>query len=141
MLVTVLYRLEDEPEIAGSMSFADVASGAWYTEAVAWAAEQEIVRGNGDGFAPNDNITREQIATVLYRYAQYLGMDVEAKGDVSKFSDGVKISSWAQDAMAWAVKVGLFKGDDTGSLNPQMSATRAEVATLLERLIKLIVVS
>ena len=141
MLVTVLYRLEDEPEIAGSMSFGDVASGAWYTEAVAWAAEQEIVRGNGDGFAPNDNITREQIATVLYRYAQYLGMDVEAKGDVSKFSDGEKISSWAQDAVAWAVKVGLFKGDDTGSLNPQGNATRAEVATLLERLIKLIVVS
>jgi len=141
MLVTVLFRLEDEPEGFTGVKFSDVKDDTWYTDAVAWASENDIVNGNGDGFAPNDNITREQIATVLYRYARYLGMDVSAKGDVSSFGDGSEVSSWASDAMAWAVEVGLFKGDDTGSLNPQGNATRAEVATLLERLIKLIVVS
>ena len=141
MLVTVLYRLEDEPEISGSLSFADVKEGSWYAEAVDWAAENGIVLGNGEGFAPSDNITREQIATILYRYAKYIGLDTTGAGDVSKFSDGDKVSAWAAEAMAWAVKVGLFKGDDTNSLNPQGNATRAEVATLLMRLVKLIVVS
>ena len=95
-------------------------------------------------FSPNDPITREQIATILYRYAKYIGLvaqDSATSADMSVFNDGDKVSSWAQEAMAWAVEVGLFKGDDTGSLNPQGNATRAEVATLLERLIKLIVVS
>ncbi len=142
MLVTVLYRLEDAPDITGSLdSFGDVKEGSWYADAVAWAAENGIVLGNGEGFDPNGNITREQIATILYRYAKYIGLDNGEAGDMSKFTDGDKVSSWAQKAMAWAVEVGLFKGDDTGSLNPQGNATRAEVATLLERLIKLIVVS
>lgn len=139
MLVTVLYRLEDEPDAAGNISFDDVPDNTWYTDAVAWAAESGIVQGTGDGFDPDANVTREQIATILYRYAQKIGLDTSAKGDVSKFSDGAKVSSWASDAMAWAVSVGLFKGDDTNSLNPQGDATRAEVATLLERLVKLIV--
>ena len=141
MLVTVLYRLEDEPECDGSISFSDVIVDSWYAAAVDWAAENGIVLGNGVGFAPNDNITREQIATILYRYAQFIGLDTSEIGDVSSFKDGDKVSSWAQEAMAWAVKVGLFKGDDTGKLNPQGNATRAEVATLLMRLVKLIVVS
>ena len=138
MLVTVLYRLQDEPK-AGSTSFNDVPADTWYTEAVAWAAGEGIVLGNGDGFAPNDNITREQIATILYRYMKYLGVDVSAKGDLNKFKDGKDVSSWAQDAMLWAEKVGLFQGDDQGNLNPRSNATRAEVATLMQRLIKLIV--
>ncbi len=95
--------------------------------------------GNGSGFAPNDNITREQIATILYRYAQYLGIDVSAKGSVSRFSDGSKVSGWAADAMAWAVEASLFQGDDSNCLNPGSNATRAEVATLMQRLVKLIV--
>ena len=138
MLVTVLYRLQDEPK-AGKTSFDDVPADTWYTEAVAWAAGEGIVLGNGEGFAPNDNITREQIATILYRYMKYLGFDVSAKGDLNKFKDGKDVSSWAQDAMLWAEKVGLFQGDDQGNLNPRSNATRAEVATLLERLVKLIV--
>ena len=138
MLVTVLYRLQDEPK-AGKTSFDDVPADTWYTEAVAWAAEEGIVLGNGSGFAPNDNITREQIATILYRYMKYLGFDVSAKGDLNKFKDGKDVSSWAQDAMLWAEKVGLFQGDDNGNLNPRSNATRAEVATLLQRLVKLIV--
>ena len=139
MLVTVLYRLEDEPDAAGTIHFDDVADNTWYSDAVAWAAEAGIVQGTGDGFDPNANVTREQIATILYRYAQKIGLDTSAKGDISRFSDGAKVSSWASDAMAWAVSVGLFRGDDTNSLNPQGDATRAEVATLLERLVKLIV--
>jgi hypothetical protein len=97
------------------------------------------VNGTGSGFDPNANISREQIATMLYRYVNYLGIDTGARGDVSKFKDGKEVSSWASDAMAWAVEVGLFKGDETGSLNPKADATRAEVATLMERLIGLLV--
>lgn len=139
MLVTVLYRLQDEPKTAGKASFSDVPADTWYTEAVAWAAGEGIVLGNGDGFAPNDNITREQIATILYRYMKYLGVDVSAKGDLNKFKDGKDVSSWAQDAMLWAEKVGLFQGDDQGNLNPGSNATRAEVATLMQRLVKMLV--
>ncbi len=138
MLVTVLYRLQNEPK-AGNTSFDDVPADTWYTKAVAWAAEEGIVLGNGDGFAPNDNITREQIATILYRYMKYLGVDVSAKGDLSKFKDGKDVSSWAQDAMLWAEKVGLFQGDDQGKLNPRSNANRAEVATLMQRLVKMLV--
>ena len=139
MLVTVLYRLENEPETAGTISFDDVMEGTWYTDAVAWAAENGIVLGTGDGFEPNENVTREQIATMLYRYMQFLGVDTSARGDVSKFSDGSEVSPWAVDAMAWAVGIGLFQGDDTGSLNPGDDVTRAEVATLMERLMTMIV--
>jgi len=139
MLVTVLFRLEDEPQGFTGVRFGDVAGDTWYTDAVAWASENDIVNGNGDGFAPNDNITREQIATVLYRYARYLGMDVSARGDVSSFGDGSEVSSWASDAMAWAIEVGLFEGDDAGNLNPKADATRAQVAALIERMVKLIV--
>jgi len=145
MLVTVLYRLEDQPEITGSgSSFGDVDADGWYAEAVAWASENGLVNGTEKGFEPNANISREQIATILYRYAKYIGLvgqDDTVSGDVSKFDDRESVSPWAQEAMAWAVEVGLFKGDDTNSLNPQGEATRAEVATLLERLIKLIVLS
>ena len=139
MLVTVLYRLENEPESSGKVKFADVAEDTWYADAVAWAAEMKLVNGTDKGFEPNADITREQIATILYRYAQSLGMDTKARGIVSRFGDGAEISGWAADAMAWAVEVGLFRGDENENLNPQGNATRAEVATLLERLVKLIV--
>ena len=139
MLVTVLYRLQDEPATSGKVSFNDVPADSWYAKAVAWAAEEGIVQGNGSGFAPNDNITREQIATILYRYMQYLGNDVSTKGDLNKFKDSKNVSSWAQDAMGWAVSVGLFQGDDNGNLNPGSNATRAEVATLMQRLVKMLV--
>ena len=138
MLVTVLFRLEDEPESAGSLEFPDVADGAWYAEAVAWAAETELVNGTDKGFEPNENVSREQIATILYRYVKSQGLVAEAKGDVSKFSDGDEVSDWAAEAMAWAVDVGLFQGDGN-KLDPKGDATRAEVATLMQRLVKLLV--
>ena len=138
MLVTVLFRLEDEPESAGELDFPDVTEGAWYADAVAWAAETELVTGTEKGFEPNENVSREQIATILYRYVKSLGIDVSAKGDVSRFSDGDEVSDWASDAMAWAVEVGLFQGDGE-KLNPGGSAKRSEVAALMQRLVGIIV--
>lgn len=140
MLVTVLYRLEDTPPVKGIQKFADVATDTWYTDAVEWASENGIVNGVGNNrYAPNDEVTREQIATMLYRYAQYLGMDVSGRASLDKFYDGDQVSSWAKEAMEWAVKLGIFQGDDTGALNPKNNATRAEVATLMQRIVAMIV--
>ena len=138
MLATVLYRLEDAAA-TGTNPFDDVADGTWYTDAVIWASAEGIVQGTGKGFDPNANVTREQIATMLYRYAKTIGLDVSGSAALDKFSDGDKTASWAKDAMQWAVSVGLFQGDDAGALNPKGDATRAEVATLLMRMVKLIV--
>ena len=138
MLATVLYRLEGAIATGGN-SFADVPSGMWYTDAVTWASANGIVTGTDKGFEPNVNITREQIATMLYCYAKLLGLDTSGRSGLNGFSDGSKTSSWANEAMQWAVSVGLFKGDDNGALNPQGDATRAEVATLMQRLVRLLV--
>ena len=138
MLVTVLFRLEDQPESAGELDFPDVAEDAWYADAVAWASDTGLVNGTDKGFEPNENVSREQIATILYRYVQSLGLVTEAKGDVSKFSDGNEVSDWAKDAMAWAVDVGLFQGDGN-KLDPKGDATRGQVAALMQRLVGLLV--
>ncbi len=139
MLVTVLFRLEAEPDGFTGLKFGDVKDGSWYADAVAWASETGLVNGTDRGFEPNENISREQIATILYRYAQYVDLDTGAKGDVTRFSDGSEVSSWASDAMTWAVGVGLFEGDGAGSLNPKGDASRAEVSALMLRLVKLLV--
>ena len=138
MLVTVLYRLEGAKAEGGS-AFDDVDPDAWYAEAVAWAKESGIIIGTGTGFQPNAPATREQIAAMLYRYAALIGLDTSAKGDLSGFSDGGDTADWAEDAMAWAVGAGLFRGDESGALNPGGTATRAQVAALFERLVELIV--
>ena len=138
MLATVLYRLEDAAA-TGANPFADVAEGKWYTDAVTWASSAGIVLGTGSGFEPNAPVTREQIATMLYRYAKLLGLDTKGRASLDGFTDGGKTASWASEAMQWAVSAGLFQGDDTGALNPNGDATRAQVAALLERMIKLIV--
>ena len=138
MLVTVLYRLEDASASGGS-TFADVDPASWYAEAVAWADETGIVTGTDNGFEPNAPVTREQIATILYRYANVIGLDTSTKSSLSGFPDGGETSNWASDAMQWAVSVGLFQGDGHGALNPKGDATRAQVATLFERLVGLIV--
>lgn len=133
-IVTVLYRLEGEPAVSSSANFSDVsAGGQYYSSAVAWAARNNIVNGYEDGrFGPNDNVTREQIAAILYRYAAYKGYDTSLAGNIASFSDAAKVSSWATDAIAWAVGEGLMNGDN-GALKPQGNATRAEIATLLTR--------
>lgn len=140
MLVTVLHRLENTPDAAVQGAFGDVTEGTWYTDSVLWASEKGIVNGySASEFAPNDNITREQLATMMYRYAGVLGMDVSATGSMSEFTDAGAISGWAAEAMEWAVGAGLIEGKGNGVLDPGGNATRAEVATILQRLVQLIV--
>ena len=133
MIVTMLYRLENEPT-AASAGFSDVAEGQWYTDAVNWAAANNIVNGYGDDqFGPTDTITREQMMAILYRYAQYKGYDVTASADLSAYTDAANISSYAVSAMQWAVGEGLINGITDTTLVPGGSATRAQVAAILMR--------
>ena len=132
-LVTILYRLAGEPEPGGDSGFSDVAAGTWYTDAVAWAAENGIVNGTTDTtFAPGEDITREQLVTVLYRYAESKGYDVNVSADLSGYPDAGQVQDYAQPAMAWAVAEGIVEGVD-GNLNPTGDATRAQIATILMR--------
>ena len=130
MLVTILYRSENTPDVSGeSNPFADVPDGQWYTDAVIWAAKEGIVNGTSKTtFAPNDSITREQIATILYRYDGA----VKVSGDLDQFSDASDVSTYALDAMVWAVKEGIIGGMN-GKLSPKDNATRAQIATILYR--------
>ena len=133
MLVTILYRMENEPE-CGKLIFEDVESDTWYTDSVAWAAENGIVNGIGNGlFAPNNYITREQIAVILYNYANFKNHLTSTRTDVDKYSDGEAVSPWAKDALQWAVGNGVINGKTTTTLEPQGQATRAEAATMLMR--------
>ena len=135
MIVTILYRLENEPAVSGDLPFTDVERGAWYANAVAWAAANDIVNGtSATTFAPNSPITREQMATMLYRFAQYKGMDaVTLQENLTGYPDGDQVSDYAIPAMNWAVGQGLIAGMENGTLVPQGSATRAQVATILMR--------
>lgn len=134
MVVTVLYRYNYEPETAGS-SFSDVGTGQWYTNAVSWAAESGIVGGVGSNrFDPNGNVTREQLAAILYRYTAFMDNDCSASADLSSFPDAGNVSPWAVEAMRWAVAEGLINGSE-GKLLPQGNATRTQVAAILIRYI------
>lgn len=133
MLVTVLWRSEGSPEPEQAAAFGDVPQNVYYSKAVAWAAEQGVVRGiSADQFAPSAPITREQLATILYRYAGILGADRSQRGDLSTFPDREKVSSYAKEAMEWAVGSELILGSD-GKLLPRSSATRAQTATIVVR--------
>ena len=133
-LVTILYRLAGEPEPGGDSGFADVETGTWYTDAVAWAAENGIVNGTTDTtFAPGEDITREQLAAILYRYAACQGYDVSQRADLSGFGDASSISGYAQEALSWAHAQGLVLGFEDGSLRPQGTASRAQIAAVLMR--------
>lgn len=137
MIVTILYRLEGEPSPTGACPFQDVASGKYYEKAITWAAENGIVSGfSADTFGPDQNITREQMAAILYRYATYKNYDVSTAGDLSKFPDADKVSSYAVDAMKWANAAGLINGSNDGKLYPAGNATRAQVAAILTRFCK-----
>lgn len=134
MIVTILYRLEGTPAVSGASGFTDVADGQYYADAVAWAAVNNIVGGYGNGlFGPNDTITREQMAAILYRYAQYKGYDVTASADLSGYSDVAQVSSYALAALQWANAEGLVNGTSDTTLTPGGSATRAQVAVILMR--------
>ena len=130
MLATVLYRLAKEPGASADDLFNDVADGMYYTEAIAWAAENEVVTGYGNGlFGPDDPITREQLAVMLYRYAGRPAVP----NLILPFSDANKASAYAKDALCWAVDTGILNGKGNGILDPTGKATRAEVAAMLMR--------
>lgn len=134
MIVTILYRLEGSPAVTGTSAFVDVPAGQWYTDAVNWAAANQIVKGtSATTFAPNDSITREQMAAILYRYAQYKGYDVTKRADLSGYSDNSQVSAYAKDALAWANAAKLINGVTNTTLAPQGNATRAQVSAILHR--------
>lgn len=134
MLVTTLYRMEGEPEPTAENPFADVASNAYYEKAVRWAFANHIVTGHtATQFSPDGSITREQMATILYRYAQYKGRDTSPSVELTKYSDAAQIHEYALPAMRWACATGLMNGTSSSTLSPLGSATRAQVAALLHR--------
>lgn len=136
----ILYRLDGSPAVEGRNNYTDVEYGpgtAWYYDAATWAQQSGVMSGYGnDLFGPNDPVTRQQLAVTFYNYAKYKGYDVTAAGDLSGFTDAGEISPWAQDAMKWAVGIGLMNGKGGGILDPQGTATRAEVAAMLHNFIE-----
>lgn len=134
MLVQMLYNMESRPACDAENAFIDVPVGQWYTDAVIWANDAKIVSGMGEGlFAPNMEITREQMVAMLYNYAKYKGYDVTASADLSTFADSASVSAWAQPAMQWAVAEGYISGMGDNQLAPQGTATRAEIASVIMR--------
>lgn len=136
MLVTILYRMEGSPEVTADVPFTDLKQ-AWYKDAVAWAYENEIVNGtSATTFDPNGAITRQQMAAILYRYNTFKGYAASERAELGGFPDGGKVQAYAKDAMSWANAVGLITGSDVGGqilLQPRGNATRAQVATILQR--------
>ena len=136
MLVTILHRMENEVLVSNKNTFSDV-SNTWYTNAINWASDKNIVMGYGDGtFKPNKNITRQELMVILYRYAKYKGKDMTSTSDISTYSDYNKIDDYAKEAMKWGVSKKILYGNKDGLLNPKGNATRAEVAAIIERYMK-----
>lgn len=134
MVVTILYRLAGEPNVRGGNDFSDVASGAYYADAVTWASNAGIVNGtSATTFSPNALVTREQFAAMLYRYMQYTGADTSARASLSGFADAGKVSPYAADAVAWAVAEDVLNGRSATEIAPQGNCTRAEVAAMITR--------
>ena len=141
MLVTVLYRMDGTPEVSGSSKFADVLDGQYYTDAVLWATENGIVAGYDNGlFGTNDIVSRQQMATFLYRYAQYKGYDVSLVKGLENYTDSSTVASYAIRPMQWAVANGLINGTSATTLTPTGGATRAQVAVILMRFDEAIVI-
>lgn len=134
MLVTILYRMEGSPQGAGWGPFTDVTPGAYYAQPIAWAAWNGIVNGiTSTTFAPDRNVTREQMAAILYRYTAWKGWDVSQQGNLFQFTDWQKVQTYARTPLAWAVASDLIQGKENQRLDPGGPATRAEVATILQR--------
>lgn len=134
-LASILYRITDSPEVAYEKIYSDVSSGSWYSDAVIWASNAGIVSGYKDGtYGPNDVVTREQVATMMYRYAQYLALETVPKmTDISDYDDAHKVSSYAERAIQWAVGYGLISGTTDTTISPKGNTTRAECAAITER--------
>ena len=134
MVVTILYRLAGEPTVRGGNDFADVAENTWYTDPVAWASNAGIVNGtSATTFSPDAPVTREQFAAMLYRYMDYIGEDVSASANLSRYADASSVSPYAEGAMSWAVAEGIINGRTTTTLEPAGNCTRAEVAAMIAR--------
>lgn len=135
MLATVLYRLAGSPAVSGTSSFEDVPEDQWYSDPVTWAQEEEVVKGVGENrYAPASHLTREQMAVMLYNYAdKKLQYNVVTKGDLSRFPDAGAVSDWAEKAVIWAVERGILNGRDSGMLDPAGTASRAEVSAMFQR--------
>jgi hypothetical protein len=134
MIVTILWRMENEPKAAKEITFTDVKSGKYYHDAVAWASEKGIVGGySAEQFGPEDNITREQLAVILHNYAASKGYKTSASGDLSVFGDSGKVHSWSKDSLSWANAKGLINGTGSNLLNPLGAAERCQVAAILQR--------
>lgn len=135
MIVTALYRLEGSPEVSMNNPFVDVNEDQGYMEAVLWASSMGIANGTGDNlFLPEEQVTREQIAVFLFRYAASKGVNVTARADLSVYEDGDQVSVYAKDAMSWAVACHIAEGDADNKLNPEMIATRVDAAVMLMQL-------
>jgi hypothetical protein len=136
MIATILYRLEGSPEVDENVPFEDVAANMYYHDPIAWANKNGIVLGYGDGtFGPEDNITREQMAAILYRYATFKGYDVTKSADLAAYTDTAEIDGYALPAMKWANAEGIITGRSATTLAPNGTATRAEVAAILHRFV------
>ena len=138
MVVMVLYRMAGSPAVEGELPFTDVPTGAYYDDALYWAYTNGIAEGVTDTlFRPTKDVTREQLVTFLYRYAEFAGMDVSGSADLTAFADGAGVSGYARPAMAWAVNAGLINGVGNNTLAPQSTATRAQFAATVQRLVNL----
>ncbi len=139
-IAVIFYRMEGSPAVEGKNSFTDVAYGpgtAWFYDAVTWAQQKGIMGGFGGGkFGPDEQVTREQLASIFYRYAQVKGYDVTNIGSLDSFTDRENVSDWAQEAMKWAVSSGIINGGENNLLDPKGTATRAEIAAMLHRFIE-----
>nr|WP_302599806.1 pectinesterase family protein [uncultured Cellulosilyticum sp.] len=139
MFATVLYRLSGEPKIAGSNAFKDVKAGSWYETAITWASAQGIVNGVGKNtFSPNGEVTREQMAVMLYNYIKANNIEIQKQTEEVNFKDQSKVAPWAEEAMTFMAQAGIMEGDNKQNCNPKAKATRAEVSTMLHRFMEMI---
>lgn len=134
MIAQILYNLEGKPAYSGMLTYTDVDADDWYAAAIRWASAEGILDGYGNHlFGPNDVLTREQLVTILYRYAKSKGVDVSGQTSLTGYSDSASVSGWAEDAMQWAVAAGVVTGKGDGILDPKGNATRSEIATIMMR--------
>ena len=132
MAAQLFYNLEGKPAVTGDSTFTDVTSGHWAVDAITWAAQNDIVAGIGGGlYDPDSNVTREQFAVMLYKYARFKGYDLTATGDLTQFPDAGSISSWAETALSWANGNGLINGHENGTIDPKGSTIRAQAASIM----------
>lgn len=137
-VVALLYRMAGSPAVSGASGFADVPAGAWYAAPLRWAEEKGIAQGTGEGtFAPGRPVTRQELAVFLYRYAQAQGEDVSRQASLAGYRDSAAVAPWAREAVQWAVGEGILQGTQANTLDPEGTATRAQLAVMADRFLTL----